>query len=279
MSFLFGRVRAIKIIRRAAALILAVCMVLPLCGCSTGTDGNYRILKTFSEHEFRIGFRNDDYVRYYVEACAQTLSAEGVFHKLAMEWFGEDNMKFPENPDALESVGAIPYRSIIVGVDTNVFPMSYINAEGVYDGFDVAAVRAVCERLGWDVRFLDIDAGDAYEELSSGNIDVAWGGLALDPDNDKFTVSDPYISCSLVLVTMAGSGIRSVARLRHGTLVIDSDEMFMDIVKNDSRLMNKLDQITRVTGGMQACFASLINGSADATIAYSVSVRYFAKNY
>lgn len=278
-TFCIGGVREIKKIRRAAALILAVCLLLSASACGSNTDGNYRILKTFSELEFRIGYRNDDFIRYYIDGCVQTLAAEGVISNLALQWFGKDDTTFTKDAGALDALGALPYRSIIVGVDADVFPMSYINSAGSYDGFDVAVVRAVCERLGWDVRFQSIETKNAYAELSSGNIDVAWGGLALEADTSKYTVSEPYMTSSIVLVTRSGSGIGSVARLRHATLVIDADAMFMELLESDPKLMNKLDQITRVTGGMPACFNAMNDGSADATIAYGVAVRYYAKNY
>ena len=33
-------------------------------------------------------------------------------------------------------------------------------------------------------QFISIKAENAYVELSSGNVDVRWGGLTLDPDDD-----------------------------------------------------------------------------------------------
>ena len=39
--------------------------------------GRYRIVETLGEQSYAIGFRNNDYVRYYVEAALHELAADG----------------------------------------------------------------------------------------------------------------------------------------------------------------------------------------------------------
>ena len=61
---------------KLAALLLVLCLMLPLSGCGK-VVGRYRILDTLMTQEFSIGYRQNDYVRYYVEAALQTLAADG----------------------------------------------------------------------------------------------------------------------------------------------------------------------------------------------------------
>lgn len=68
--------------------------------------------------------------------------------------------------------------------------MSYLDGE-TYSGFDVELAREVCSRLGWEAKFISIKAENAYVELSSGNIDVAWGGLALAREDVNYEVTSP----------------------------------------------------------------------------------------
>lgn len=266
---------------KPVALFLVVCLVFLLGACGTDGDtaasnGKYRTLETFESRTFAIGFRNDDFVRYYVDAALKELAASGKIHSIAVQWFSDDATVFESDAEALERIGDIPGRTLIVGLDEDAFPMSYADGDS-YAGFDVDVARAVCETLGWDLKFIPITSEDAYIELSSGNIDCAWGGLALDTETSDYTVLPPYMTNSLVLIVRSDSGIHSRSRLSGKTLAIDVSAKYMDVLNNDEELKDSLGKVTRLTGGAQACFEALDNGTADAIIVYSVAARYYGK--
>ena len=79
---------------KLAALLLISCLMLSLSGCGK-VVGRYRVVETLMTQEFSIGYRENDYVRYYVDAALQTLAADGTISTLAYKWFGEDNTAFP----------------------------------------------------------------------------------------------------------------------------------------------------------------------------------------
>ncbi len=264
---------------RMAAIMLSACLIFLLCACGGGelsSNGKYRRLETFGSETFSIGFRNDDFVRYYVEAALKELTADGTIHSLAIQWFSEDTTTFSSDAEALDRIGDVPSRTLIVGLDGGAFPMSYADGEG-YSGFDVDVARAVCERLGWAVKFLPIKSEDAYIELSSGNIDCAWGGLTLDPASSNYTVLPSYMTNELVLVALSDSGIRSKGRLSGKTLAMDVDAKYLDALNSDEALKNRLNKVTRLTGGARACFEALDSGAADAIIVYSAAAGYYGK--
>ncbi len=268
-----------RIFYKFTAVLLAVCLLLSLSACGAkkiGESGRYRILHTFSTQEMAIGFRNDDFVRYYVDAAIRTLAADGTLHDIAVRWFGEDNTSFVSDSGALEQVGDIPYRTLIVGLDPDAFPLSYTDGDG-YSGFDVDCAKAVCERMGWELKFIPIKAADAYVELSSGNVDCAWGGLALDTQSKQYTTLTPYMENDIVLVVSSESGVRSTGRLAGKTLAIDVEAIYMDALDTEPDLKAGFGKITRVTGGPQACFQALTAGQADAIVTYSLAAYYMAK--
>lgn len=265
----------VKRIKGALALIIAVCLLLSACGSQT--QGRFRVLRSFGVQEFRIGFRNDDYLRYFMEAQLKVMAAEGITGAISRNWFSEDAATFPSDAAAMDAIEVIPYRNVIIGANPDAFPMSYLNEDGTFSGFDIDVVRTVCQRLGWDCSFQPIKAENAYVELSSGNVDVAWGGLALDGSATNFTVLAPYMANELVLVTRSDSGIRSVRGLKGKTLAIDVDQKYMDVLAQDQKLMDSLGEIRRMTGGMQSCFEAMDSGGADATIAYSVALIHYAR--
>ncbi len=255
------------------ALALALCLMLPLAGCGK-TSGRYRILETLETQSFSIGFRDGDYVQYYVEAALKVLAADGTVQRTAMKWFGEDKTSFSKDIDALEKVGTAAYRTLLVGVDTDVFPMSYLE-NGSYTGFDVELAREVCTRLGWDVMFIPIKAENAYVELSSGNIDVAWGGLVLDNSEGKFETLSPYLSNDIALVTLADGGAKTLRGLNGQSLGITTESKFIEALSADEKLMNRFDQIKRLTGGSKALLDALTSRQVDAIIVYSISLAYY----
>ena len=86
------------------------------------SSGSYRVLETLASRSFAIGFRSDDYVRYYVEAALQELAADGTVTASRYKWFSEDNTSFPRAHGALEPVSGIPPRTLLVGVDADAYP-------------------------------------------------------------------------------------------------------------------------------------------------------------
>lgn len=261
--------------KKAAALLLALLLALSLCACGGTSYGNYRVLGSFGEQQYYIGFRTGDSVQYYVEAALRVLAADGTIHKLALEWFSEDLTGFTADATALDDV-PLPQRTLIVGVDEEAFPVSYADGDG-YAGFDPDLARAVCEKLGWQIQFQPIKADDAYVELSSGNVDCAWGGLALDAAADGYSVLGPYMTNELVLVVRRDSGIRSLRGLKGKTLAMDVDERYMEALSADEKLLARLGSVTRLTGGTQRCFEALDGGEADAIMTTRVAVAYYGR--
>jgi ABC-type amino acid transport substrate-binding protein len=263
---------ALKKSIRLAALLLVLCLMLPLAGCGK-VVGRYRVLETLATQEFSIGYRENDYVRYYVDAALQTLAADGTVGTLAYKWFGEDKTSFSKNINALEQAGQAAPRTLLIGVDADAFPMSYLDGE-TYSGFDVELAREVCSRLGWEAKFISIKAENAYVELSSGNIDVAWGGLALAREDVNYEVTSPYLTNDIVIVTLAQGGPKSLRGLKDGTLAMTVEQKYMDALASNEKLMERLGQIKRVSGGTQSLFDQLNSGAVNAIIVYSLALNY-----
>lgn len=263
-------------IKKPVASILIACVMLSFAACG-GAVGGYRVIETFNSEEFAIGFRNDDYIRAYFEAAIKTLSAEGTIHSIALQWFSQDNTSFSSDAKALEKIGQLPVRSVVVGVDTDAFPMSYLDANENYTGFDVDVVRAVCSRLGWSVEFQPIKAENAYVELSSGNVDIAWGGLALEQGSKTYTVLAPYITNELVLVTRGDSTYSSKRKLSGATLAMDTEQKYMDALSAEESLTERLGQIKRIPGGAVVLFDALSTNKADAILVSNLALQYYGR--
>ncbi len=269
--------------KRLASLLIACLLLLSLTGC--GEDvGEYRILKTVGEERFSIGYRVGDPVALYVDAALRTLAAEGTVHKLAMQWLGTDNTAMEADENALDDLGKIPKRTLIVGVNESCFPLSYSDGD-TFSGFDIALAKAVCKRLGWKVKFQAIARSDIYIQLTSGNVDCIWGGMPMDdinlddkgnekPMSEQLAVSEPYLRNEIILITRNDSEYGSMAKLRGKTLMMDSGQQYMDAL-TESGLQDRFGQIQRVNGGAQQCFEALKTGQCAAILTDSVALSYY----
>ncbi len=270
--------------KRIAALLLALALCFSCAACSK-TVGSYRVVKTLGTEQFRIGFRDGDQAAVYVNAALKVLAADGTIHSLALKWFGTDDTTFDSDSGALDALGDIPQRTFIMGLNEERFPMSYADGSG-YAGFDVELAQAVCQKLGWTVRYQPIPADSAYVELSSGNVDCVWGGMVLDrvnydengkekPEKERIALSEPYLTNELILVTRADSKVSSVSRLKGTTVMLDTDARYMAALQADESLLNRFGQVERVTGGAQQCFDSLNAGECSAIVTDSVALAYY----
>ena len=165
-------------LKRILALLLCFCMVLPLFGCGKQV-GNYKIVRTLGEESYCIGYRVGDQIALYVDAALRKLTADGTVHNLAIQWLGADNTAMEADENALESLGKIPRRTLIVGVSESCFPLSYYDGEA-FAGFDIALAEAVCKTLGWRAKFQAVARSDIYVQLTSGNVDCIWGGMPME---------------------------------------------------------------------------------------------------
>ena len=116
-----------------------------------------------------------------------------------------------------------------------------------------------------------IHSEDAYVELNSGNIDCAWGGVALDTECPDYTILVTYMSTDIVLAGLS-SGSSSV---RDKLLYIGTTQTALDTINNNASVSRKLGQITRVNGGAAEYFSALDNGDCELILTTESAVDYF----
>ena len=155
--------------------------------------------------------------------------------------------------------------------------MAYIS-NGEFWGLDAELAREVASMLGWEIKFQEIEKENVYIELYSGNIDCAWGGVALDPaevEEGKYTQYGPYIHNNVVIATRNGSTVWNKLRLNGRKMVMSSTPEAMEALNTDERLTKRLGQITRLAGGTPECFEYLYAGKCDVVLTDSTAVMYF----
>ncbi len=265
--------------KRFISIVLALSLALSAsaCGSSTGTGYGVQAIETLVEQEYSLAFRNDDPIYFYVTAALETLAAEGKVDELAAKWFGDRIITFDKRAEALSELTPPAVQEFTIGIDVNSFPMAYIS-NGSYWGFDVELAMAVCERLGWTLKMQPIEKENVYIELSSGNIDCAWGGIALDEEEveaRKYTRYGPYIHNDIVVAARSGSSVWNKLRLGGRNMAMCSTPEALAALETDARLKRRLGQITRLAGGTTECFDYLYSGKCDSVLTDSTALYYY----
>ena len=264
--------------KRILCLLMALLMLAALTACE-GEEETYHVKSTLTlvEQDYSLAFRSGDPLMTYVVAAIEELNAEGRIDELSRKWFGRDAVKFGKKEGALSELEAPQYHNLLMGADSNSFPMVYMQ-DGNYWGFDIELAMLVCEKLGWSLEIQHIEKEEVYNQLASGNIDVAWGGIALDQaeiDAGKYDQYGPYIHNDIVIIARDGSRITSVSRLKGKNLAMPITEEAMAALETEPRLKEALGRVTRIPGGTIDCFAALYSGDCDAVLTDSTAMLYY----
>ena len=92
---------------------------------------------------------------------------------------------------------------MVVGI-TMFAPMNYEDESGELVGFDTELTKAVCEKLGVEPEFLEINWDSKEIELNSKNIDCIWNGMCITEERkENMSMSAPYLLNTQALVMKA----------------------------------------------------------------------------
>jgi len=92
---------------------------------------------------------------------------------------------------------------LVVGM-TLFAPMNYYDDDSNFVGFETEFAKAVGEKLGVDVEFVEIDWTTKEIELAAKSIDCIWNGMTITPERaEAMSISTPYMANKQVLVAKA----------------------------------------------------------------------------
>lgn len=262
--------------KKILCIVLVMSMLLPLCACG-GSSYGVKTVQTLVEQDYSLAFRKGDTVATYVAATIELLAYEGKVNELASKWFGDRIIEFDENAEALAELPPPQPREFIVGVDMNSFPMAYVS-NGEYWGFDVELAYAVCDRLGWTLKIQAIEKENVYIELSSGNIDCAWGGIAVNHEEVEkglYYEYGPYVKNDIVIAARNNSRVWNRLMLSGKSMTMPSTPEALAALAVDEKLADRLGQATRLAGGTMECFEYLYSGKCDVVLTDSTALYYY----
>ena len=143
-------------------------------------------------------------------------------------------------------------------------PMNYTDAEGNFTGFDTELATAVCEKLGVEPDFVEINWDTKIVELDAKSIDCIWNGMTLTDDIMANTAcTKAYAKNAQVVVMKADSDYSSTADLVGKTVVAEASSAGESAINDDE----SLSQADYVSKSVQTdCLMEVAAGTADAAV-------------
>ncbi len=126
---------------------------------------------------------------------------------------------------------------MVIGI-TYFAPMNYFaDDETTLIGFETEFAKAVCEKLGVEPVFQEIDWASKEIELNSGNIDCIWNGMTINDERKaNMSISIPYMQNKQVLVVKSeNAGLTSVDGLQ---IAAEGGSAGAEVIKNDPYFAN-----------------------------------------
>ena len=143
-------------------------------------------------------------------------------------------------------------------------PMNYTDADGNFTGFDTELATAVCEKLGVEPEFVEINWDTKVVELDAKSIDCIWNGMTLTDDIMANTATTKaYAKNAQVVVVKDGTDYSSTADLVGKTVVAEAGSAGEAAIEGDENLA----QADYVSKSVQTdCLMEVDAGTADAAV-------------
>ena len=143
-------------------------------------------------------------------------------------------------------------------------PMNYTDADGNFTGFDTELATAVCEKLGVEPEFVEINWDTKVVERDAKSIDCIWNGMTLTEDIMANTATTKaYAKNAQVVVVKDGTDYTSTADLADKTVVAEAGSAGEAAIQGDENL-SKADYVSKSV--QTDCLMEVAAGTADAAV-------------
>jgi polar amino acid transport system substrate-binding protein len=104
--------------------------------------------------------------------------------------------------------GSAPQKTLVVGIDGEYTPFSYLDSSGNPTGFDVDSMKWIAQKKGLSIRFQPTAWDGIIPSLQAGKIDLIYAGMTITPERaEQVNFSSPYWEVNQDVVAKTGSKI------------------------------------------------------------------------
>ena len=125
---------------------------------------------------------------------------------------------------------------LVIGY-TNYAPMNYTDEDGTFTGFDTELATLVCEKLGLEPEFVEINWDTKVAELDAKSIDAIWNGMTIIPElMEKTEITNAYVKNAQVVLVKEGTAYESTASLIDKTIAAEQGSAGEKTIQADENL-------------------------------------------
>jgi len=201
--------KALMEVKSGTADAAIVDYVLSIGSIGEGTDFEDLVVEGngYSPEYYGIAFRKGSDVTAKVNEAIKTLKDNGKLEQIAKNYKLEDRIVATDSFEPFkqsEKDSDWEYiknkGKMIIGI-TYFAPMNYLDADNNLVGFETEFAKAVCEILGVEAEFVEINWNSKEAELKAKSIDCIWNGMTINADREAtMSITIPYMENQQVMV-------------------------------------------------------------------------------
>jgi polar amino acid transport system substrate-binding protein len=156
--------------------------------------------------------------------CVATLTACGSESATGSDATSAESISSAESTqaasteEAAATVSTISEGKLIVGTNAAFPPFEYIGDDGNPDGFDIALIKAIGEKLGLEVEIQDMEFGSLVAAIGS-KIDCSIAGMTITEERKQSVdFSDSYYDATQYVVALPDGVYETAADLEGKTI-------------------------------------------------------------
>ena len=120
---------------------------------------------------------------------------------------------------------------------TDYAPMNYTDESGTFTGFDTELASLICEKLGLEPEFVEINWDTKEVELKAKSIDCIWNGLTINEERKaEMEITNPYVKNAQVVVVKDDTPYEDTASLIGKSISAEQGSAGEKIIEEDDNL-------------------------------------------
>lgn len=179
---------------------------------------------------------------------------------------GSNDSKEAESTTGAVAESGIP-ETLIVGTNAEFPPFEFVNDNGDYDGFDIALMQAICDKIGCKMEVNNMEFKSLLGALQMDSIDVIAAGMtATEERKESVDFTESYYEAKQVIIVKKDSNVASFADLNDKKIGVQegtTGDLYVT-PEEDGALVEKAE-IKRFKKGVDAVM-DLKNGGVDAVV-------------
>lgn len=162
---------------------------------------------------------------------------------------------------------------LIVAMEGTWSPWTYHNESGELVGYDVEVAKAIAEKLGVSVTFVEGDFDGLLAGVDAGRYDMVVNGVTIDEErSEKYDFSVPYAYNRTAVIVAGGSDIQRMEDLNGKQTANTITSVYAKVAESYGATVTGVDDLNQT-------FELLLTGRIDATLNDEVAYYDYVKEH